>query len=101
VFQIKDLTANVLPGRGLLLGPNCRISATDPALPECATRSAGPRPKRSPRAPNPPHPVVPDPLCAASRQLSAVCGEEHGHGPRGAAGLDDLRRELRAALDPR
>lgn len=99
MFQIKDLTANVLPGRGVLLGPNCRISATDPGMPECAPRSAGPKP-RNPRAPNPPHPVVPDPPCAASRQLSAACGEEHGHGPRSAAGLDDLRRELRAALGP-
>ena len=99
MFQIKDLTANVLPGRGVLLGPNCRISA-DPG-PECAPRSAGPRPKpRNPRAPNPPHPVVPDdPLCAASRQLSAAC-DEHDHGPRRAAGLEALRRELRAAIVP-
>jgi hypothetical protein len=96
VFQIKDLTANVLPGRGVLLGPNCRISA-DPG-PECAPRSAGPKP-RHPREPNPPRPIIPDPLCADSRQLSAAC-EEHDHGPRRAAGLDALRRELRAAIGP-
>ena len=96
MFQIKDLTANVLPGRGVLLGPNCRISA-DPG-PECA-RSAGPKP-RNPRPPNPPHPVVPDAPCAASRPLSAACGDEHEHGPRRAAGLDALRRELRAAIGP-
>jgi hypothetical protein len=90
VFQIKDLTVGILPGRGAFLGPNCRISATDPPVPGCAPRSARPRPE--PPAPKTPRPPDPRP--------SAACGHQQDQEPRRAAGLDELRRELRAVVGP-
>jgi len=97
MFQIKDLTASVLPGGGMLLGPNCRISATDPGVPGCVPRTTRPRPHG--KTPSPPHPPTPDP---PFQKPSALCDDDRGHerdrGPRRAAGLEELRRELRQTL---
>jgi hypothetical protein len=91
VFQIKDLTVDVLPGPGMLLGQNCRISA-DPQ-PGC-DRSIRPRQDK----PGPRKPETPDPECKVSGKLSDGCGHDHDRGPRRAAALQSLRRELRAAI---
>lgn len=106
MFQIKDLMVSVLPGRGMFLGQYCRISATDaPKPPGCGPRTAGPRPGRpspgTPGPPHPPHPVAPDPGCKGSVEASAACGHEKDRGPRRAAELDALRRELRGRLASR
>lgn len=98
MFQIKDLTVSVLPGREAFLGPNCRISATDPPGHPCGPRTAHP-PGKTPKTPKPPKTGPPPP-----QKPSAACEKDHGpekdRGPRRAAGLEDLRRELHRAIHP-
>jgi hypothetical protein len=108
---MKDLIVDVLPTGGPLLFANtCRISADTPGgHPECGLRSARPGQggghggdhggddggndggDEGGKKPQP-HPV-----CEDSRAPSAECGDKE-RGPRRAAGLDFLRRQLLAQL---
>jgi hypothetical protein len=94
VFQIKDLMMDVLPGSGLFLGQNCRISATDgtQGRPACDGRSVKPTGTKPPvRRGEREEAPAPEPVCAAS-------AAERERGPRRAAGLALLRQEMRSRL---
>jgi hypothetical protein len=112
---MKDLIVDVLPAGGPLLFANtCRISADTPGgHPECGLRSARPGQggghgggtgqdggdhggdlggDGGGKKPPQPHPV-----CEGSRAPSAECGDRE-RGPRRAADLGFLRRQLLAQL---
>jgi hypothetical protein len=93
VFQIKDLMVDVLPGSGLFLGQNCRISATDGTQrPACEARSAKPPGTKPVRRGEREEGPAPEPVCEGS-------AAERERGPRRAAGLALLRQEMRSRLN--
>jgi hypothetical protein len=93
VFQIKDLMMDVLPGNGLFLGQNCRISATEGTQrPACEARSAKPPATKPVRRGGREEGPAPEPVCEGS-------AAERERGPRRAGDLALLRREMRHRLN--